>query len=255
MDIQQSDPIEQFAIGQTPFSNTLHAVTYLAAGNSDVVTKADLGGINYNETLKSSVEPIFGKSVSNTNEVMTGLLIHNPDNSEIVVDMSQYQDNRNGVSTTKELRHALYEAYQREASTESGTSTFTQNAQYFRQVTWLSPHELDVSSNSPDVEQSLIRGELSGSMLNRSPEEQSALIYRQHDAMQESVNKALLHLNQNELTAPKDTQNAQTTLKDILNADVSPSQHAEVLALVYERQHSMKEESLAEIDKQNDINR
>lgn len=229
------DAIDQVSTGKTAFPSTLSetrvdGITYIAAGNNDVVSTADLGGTDYDTQQHSTVEAVYEKDRQHRNSVV-GLKIHNPDNSQLQIDLHTY--NSTGVSATRDARDALLLTYEREASTDYGTSILTQNAQYYKEMSWVTLKNTETMNDSSKLEASLIAGQLSGSFLRKSPEAQSEIFYQQHEMAQEAVNRAL----QDVWHAKPDDK--LTSLQDLLNAHIPTEQHHTILKQILERQEAL----------------
>lgn len=222
---------EKIAIPNTPSTTNAHSTTYIPAGNNDVVNDTDLGGTDYDRSLHSTVEPIYEKDALNQTTVVA-LKIHNPDNTQIQINMYAYKSL--GAGATRDLRNALLTTYEREAATDYGTSLLTQNAQYFKEVSW-APKTYETLNDPTMLEASMLEGQLSGSLLRKSIEEQSNIFYQQHEAMQEAVNRALVNTAHIEFTA--DTK-PPITLQDLLNKHISADQRDKVLTLMLESQEA-----------------
>lgn len=242
MDHQPSDPIVEYASGKTLFQNTPNAVTYIAAGNGDFVTQSDLGGAEYDKSLRSYVEPLLNPDTTASKNNLIGLRIHNPDGTNLNVNMHQYTGTE--AIATEKLRNALYEVYKREAETEYGTSVFTQNALYFKQISWMSPEEANNLLN--ETQQSLVKGELSGNVYDKTPENQNDVLYRQHNEMQEAVEKsAAQQLNKN--TFEPDAKQS-ITLQDLLNTHVPSDKHQEILAMLSDKLNGTQQKDIGNHD-------
>lgn len=235
--IQESltDPIEQFATGQTPFPATStetirNGTIYIAAGNGDAVSNIDLGAVSYDRSKHSTIEPVYDES--SHHQLMIGLKIHNPDNSQLGIDLREYKIP--GDSQTNDLRTALLETYQREVLTDRGTEILIQNAQYFKSVSWTIKNA-DILNNPEKLESSLIAGELHGSFNRKPPEVQNQIFYQQHEAMQEATERALAksaHANNH-------SEKKLLTLQDLLDAHLPPDTHHDVIKLLLEKQEAL----------------
>lgn len=166
----------------------ISGVAYIAAGNNQRLSPTDLGGVNYDTRERSTVNPIYGKDSQHQDSVMA-LTVHNPDNSQLHIDLTDYKVLSPGQ--TRDLRIALMETYQREASTGYGTDQLTQTAQYFKSIQWVVLKDADTLHDSAKLEQSFVNGELSGSFLRKTPEEQSKIFNQQHNELLESIDRAL----------------------------------------------------------------
>lgn len=239
-DHQPPDPIVNYASGKTLFPNMPNTVTYIAAGNGDFVTQSDLGGAEYDKSLRSYVEPLLSPETAASKSNLIGLRIHNPDGTELIVNMHQYIGSE-AIATDK-LRNALHEVYKREADTEYGTSVFTQNSKYFKQISWLSPDEANSLSN--ETQQSLIKGELSGNVYDKTPEIQNDVLYRQHNGMQQAVEKSATQLlNQN--TIKPDAK--PITLQDLLTY-IPSNKHHEFLAKLSDKLNGTEQNNFGNQD-------
>ncbi len=181
------------------------------AGNGELLTPTDLGRVTLDPKARSEIEPLFvdrgldAKGMPNEKEHLAGLRISNPDGSQITVRLDEYKD------STPESRYKLSQTYRDMAATKLGTEAFTENAQYFKEVSWTSTNK---SESIPS------EGKLGGAMDNKTPKEQFDLIYNQHDAMQEAILKKQpseqeLKSHQLEIGADVDAQN---------NTPASPNQ-------------------------------
>jgi hypothetical protein len=182
-----SSAIDSITTEKTDIPNILPTSKSINAGNYDAVNNTDLGGTDYDTSQHSSIEPIYEKDALNQPSVVA-LRIHNPDNSQLQINMHAYKSL--GAGATRDLRNALLTTYEREAATDYGTSVLTQNAQYFKEVSWFSKNH-GTLNNPMLLEASMLAGQLSGSLLRKSNEEQSNILYQQHEAMQEAVYRAL----------------------------------------------------------------
>lgn len=145
-----------------------------------------LGGVEYDHKLHSSVEPVYEQT--SLHHTISGLIIHNPDQTQLRVDLSAYKGL--GSGETRNLRNALLETYQREAQTEYGTSLLTESTQYIKSISWVTLKNSEVQNDASQLQASIRGGILQGSFLRKSQEAQSEIFYQQHEALLYAIDNA-----------------------------------------------------------------
>lgn len=171
-----------------PLNNTHEPIdnTTVKEGQTLSLTQ-QLGGVEYDHKLHSSVEPIYER-LSGHNNVISELIIRNPNESQLRIDLSTYKGL--GSRETINLRNALVETYQREAQTEYGTSLLTETAQYIQKASWVTLKNSGIMNDASKLQMSLANGILQGSFLRKSKEAQSEIFYQQHEALLYAIDSA-----------------------------------------------------------------
>ncbi|PKO47042.1 MAG: hypothetical protein CVU29_03680 [Betaproteobacteria bacterium HGW-Betaproteobacteria-22] len=245
MDQKIDNPIEQAVTGQAVYplvsgEQQINGITYIPAGNHEILSPANLGGSIYDTNKHSTVTPSW-QAKAHSHE-LTGLVIHNPDGSKLAVNLSEYKSHFS-QSDTEQLRHNLLRTYQREAETDYGTSTFTQNAQFFKEISWEVLKQNDVLNNPAKLESSYIEGRLSGYFLHKSDVEQSNILYQQHDAMQDAIDRKLISASK-AISTEMNTEQNPSTIKELLDAQIPKTQQEDIIKRVLEKMHETHQDQM-----------
>ncbi|MDD2832375.1 MAG: hypothetical protein PHD12_00015 [Methylotenera sp.] len=238
MDQKNDNAIERAVTGQTVYpvmsgEQQINGITYIPAGNHEILSPADLGGSIYDTTIHSTVTPTWQTKAHGHGQELTGLIIRNPDYSELKVNLSEYKSHFS-KSDTEHLRDILFKTYQREAETDYGTSMFTQNAQFFKEISWEVLKQNDILNNPSKLETSYIEGKLSGYFLHKSDIEQSNILYHEHDAMQDALDRKLISASKS-LANEANAEQAPLTIKDLLDAQIPKNQQEDIIQRVLDK--------------------
>lgn len=215
-----SDQQTRDAISDAMDGNILHrthesAISTIAAGYGDVLTPIDLRVVAIDSNARSLIEPLYvdrgpeANGMPDVKKDLAGLRIHNPsdnhnpEGTQITVRMDEYQ------GSNPESKYDLLKAYERVAGTEAGTSAFIQNAEYVKEVTWVSTAEIDRFTNAPEAREAFGEGKLTGTLDRKTSEEQDNLIFNQHDGAIDEALKKMITKQENKQSAEAFTQYAE----------------------------------------------
>lgn len=218
-EINMSNQLTKDLISDAVDGNTLHpsresAIKTIAAGYGDVLTPVDLGNVALDTNARSSIEPLYvdrgpeAEGMPDIKKNLAGLRIHNPSDShnpagtQITVRMDEYK------GSNPESKYELLKAYERVAVTEAGTSTFIQNAEHLKEVTWVSTAEIDRLTNTQEAKKAFGEGKLTGNLDHKTSAEQNNLIFNQHDGTIDAAMRNLITKQENKLSAEAFTQYA-----------------------------------------------